>query len=128
MDNNNLNNLGQQNERQGQFQYQQPNANPYQQPNPYQQNPYQQNPYQNDGELEEPVSFGEWMVTMLVMCIPCVNIVMVLVWAFGSGTKKSKSNYCKATIVWSLIMVVLSFVMTIIFGGAILAALSAQPY
>ena len=33
----------------------------------FQQQPYQQAPYQEPGELEEPVSFGDWMITLLIM-------------------------------------------------------------
>ena len=79
--------------QQDQFQ-QQPYQQPYQnfQQQPYQQ-PYLQNVYQPENDLEEPVSFGDWMLTTLIMCIPCVGLIMMFVWAFGSGTKKSKSNY-----------------------------------
>lgn len=96
--------------------YQQPNYNQtYQQP--YNQN-YQQS-YQGDSDLEEPVTFGDWMLTMIVMMIPCVNLIMMFVWAFGSGTKKSKSNYFKAMLVWTLIWFVLSMVMMIGLGATI---------
>ena len=117
MDNNNMYNQDQQ-----QFQ-QQPEQQQFQQ-QPYQQQPYQQAPYQQTSyqdptnELEEPVTFGEWMITMLVMMIPCVNIVMMFVWAFGNG-KKSKSNYFKATLVWALIGIVISILFTVIFGATL---------
>lgn len=123
MDNNNMFNQGQtdsqgqqnQQDFQGQqnFQYQQP---------------YQQAPYQPSGvEMEEPVSFGEWMLTMLIMLIPCVNIIMMFVWAFGDG-KKSKSNYFKASLVWALISIVASVIIVAVFGAAIVSGLSAAYY
>lgn len=118
MDNNNLFNQGNSNGEQGQYQ-QQPYQQPYQQ-QPYQQ-PYQQQyqqPYQSgDNEVEEPVSFADWMVTMLIMCIPCLNIIMMFVWAFGSGTKKSKANYFRAMLVWTLISIVLVVLLVIIYGA-----------
>ncbi|MCD8039456.1 MAG: hypothetical protein LUE96_10295 [Lachnospiraceae bacterium] len=83
----------------------------------YQQPPYSQGYQQPDGDLEEPVSFGDWMLTMLLMMIPCVNIIMVFVWAFGNGTKKSKSNYFKATLVWAVIWIVIVLLMLIGIGG-----------
>ena len=82
------------------------------------QQPYQQM-YQNDN-MEEPVSFGDWMLTMLLMMIPCVNIVMMFVFAFGNG-KKSKSNFFKASLVCALISVVLS----VVFGASIVAMLAS---
>ena len=95
---------------QGEYQGQNPNGYQGGYPNNY-QNEYQglypgyQNGmpefYQNrnyDG-LEEPVSIGEWIITLLVMMIPCVNFIMMLIWAFSSSTKKSKSNLCKANLI-----------------------------
>ena len=71
MDNNSFDKQNQ-NTEQGQYQQ------TYQQP--YQQQYQQQPPYQaGDSGLEEPVSFGDWMVTMLLMWIPCVNIIMLFV-------------------------------------------------
>ena len=82
------------------------------------QQPYQQ-AYQNDN-LEEPVSFGDWMLSLLLMMIPCVNIVMMFVFAFGNG-KKSKSNFFKANLVWMLISIVLSVIIVIAFSASIAA-------
>ena len=76
--------------------------------------------------MEEPVSFADWMLTTLVMFIPCVNIIMLFVWAFSAGTKKSKSNYCKAMLVWMLISVVLSFVLGGVFMATIAAIMQEQ--
>ena len=94
--------------------YQQPQyQQPYQQP--VQQNFYQQ-PY--DSGLEEPVGIGEWLVTMLILMIPCVNIVMIFVWAFSSGTKKSKSNYFKASLIMALIAIALWIIVAVIAVAA----------
>ncbi len=126
MDNNNMYNQDQQ-----QFQ-QQPEQQQFQQ-QPYQQQPYQQAPYQQTSyqdptnELEEPVTFGEWMITMLVMMIPCVNIVMMFVWAFGNG-KKSKSNYFKAALVWALIGIVISILFTVIGGATFAGIMKSASY
>ncbi len=46
-----------------------------------------------------PVSVGDWMLTYLLMCIPLVNIIMLLVWAFGGGAPESKSNWAKASLI-----------------------------
>jgi hypothetical protein len=75
-----------------------------------------------DDELEKPVSVGEWMLTTLVMLIPLVNIIMMFVWAFGSRTNKSKSNYFKSVIIWSFIgigvvlVIAIALVITLLMG------------
>ena len=78
----------------------------------YQQPVYQQ-PVQG---LEEPMSLGEWMITLLIMCIPCVNIVMMFVWAFSSKQKKSKSNFFKAQLIYTGIMILLYVIVFVVFG------------
>lgn len=91
---------------------------------PYQQQPYQQNLYQQAGNsnfagqpyMEEPMSLSDWMLTMLVMCIPCVNIIMMFVWAFSSSEKKSKSNYFKAVLIWGAIAIGISILLSVVVG------------
>lgn len=63
-------------------------------------------------EAEEPLSVGQWMLTILVMFIPCVNLVMMFVWAFGSGNK-GRANYFKATLIWAAILVGLELIIGI---------------
>lgn len=145
MDNNNLYDKDNQtqNGEQGQFQQQPYQQQPYQQ-QPYQQQPYQQQSYQQqpyqpqyqpqqpyqtgDSELEEPVTFADWMLSMLIMFIPCVNIIMMFVWAFGSGTKKSKANYFKASLVWFAIGIVFSFIMAGAFVGMVASIAESGNY
>ena len=67
--------------------------------------------------LKEVVTFGEWMLTMLLMCIPLVNLVLLFVWGFGSNTKYSKANWAKASLLWMAIgFCFYIFVFVIIMG------------
>jgi len=70
---------------------------------------------------DETVSMGEWFITLIVLSLPIIGFIMLFVWGFGSGTKKSKANYCKLGLILTLIFIVLSIVLTIagvsIFGG-----------
>lgn len=73
----------------------------------------------NGFNSEQPVSLGEWIVTYLLLCIPCVGLIMMLVWGFGGGAKPSKRNYCRAMLLISVIITILMIVMivfTLIFG------------
>lgn len=76
-----------------------------------------QNGYQQQNHLAEPVSFKEWMITMLLCAIPLVNIIMLFVWAFGGNAKISKSNYAKAALVWAAIGIVLYILLIAMFGA-----------
>lgn len=67
----------------------------------------------------KPVSIGDWVITYLILCVPLVNIVMLFVWAFGSGTNPSKANWAKASLIWFAVAFVLYFMM----AGAFIAAM-----
>ena len=93
-------------------------------PPPYMEQSFQQRQaeYFSDSSLESPMTIGEWMVTLLILCIPCVNIIMMFVWAFGGSSKKSKSNYFKASLIFTAIVLVLYFIVFAIFGSAMIAS------
>ena len=76
-------------------------------------------------QLEEPVSMGEWLIAMLLMLIPCVNIVLMFVWAFSDSEKKSKSNYFKAALIWAGISIVLGIIMTILMSVGMVTAIGS---
>lgn len=71
---------------------------------------------------EEPVSTGEWMWTILLMGIPVVNLILMLVWAFGGGAKVSKRNYFRAALIWAAIGVGVSILASVLFGGILYSA------
>ena len=49
-----------------------------------------------DNRSAPAISLGEWIITLIVLAIPLVNIIMLFVWGFSSGTNPSKGNFCKA--------------------------------
>jgi ABC-type multidrug transport system permease subunit len=70
------------------------------------------------------ISLGEWIITFIVLCIPLVNIIMLFVWGFSSGTNPSKQNFCRA----ALILYAVCFVLFFLFGGmAFLGAMRGMP-
>ena len=119
--------------------YQQGNAyqnGDYQQNNTYQNNDYMNGNYPNDNnryqqyqqyqpygnvqsyndngvELEEPVKMSEWALAFAIMLVPCVNIIMMFVWAFSKSEKKSKSNFFKVYLIFFAIIYVLMLLLSI---------------
>ena len=53
------------------------------------------------GADKNHVSLGFRMFAMFVMAIPCVNVVMIIIWSFA-GENESRKNYFRALIVWFL--------------------------
>ena len=126
-------------------QYQQAQQPQYQQQ--YQQNQYQQNQYQQyqqaqyqqqyqqypqnqyqqqyaEDTKEEPLSVGQWILTILVMSIPLVNLIMLFVWGFGSEGNKGRANFCKAQLIWIAIGIGLAIVLGLLFGSIFASILS----
>jgi len=73
----------------------------------------------NDQSDTRPLTVGDWMVTLLILAIPMVNIIMMLVWAFSSTGNLNRRNYCLASLLWFVIMVALAitaFVLMALLG------------
>lgn len=79
-----------------------------------------------ENQNNQIVRTGEWFVTMLIMAIPLVNIIMIFVWAFGSGAPASKANWAKATLIWLLITIVLYILFAVVFGAGMMALASGM--
>ncbi len=70
--------------------------------------------------LKQPMSVGEWFIAILITAIPLVGLIMLLVWAFSSGTNINKANWAKATLIWMVIGIILAFFIFGILGVAFL--------
>lgn len=64
-------------------------------------------------------SVKEWFLTLIILMIPLVNLIMLFVWAFGSGPRW-RANFCKANLLIMLISIAISLVVLLVFGSAIL--------
>jgi succinate dehydrogenase/fumarate reductase cytochrome b subunit len=71
-----------------------------------------------------PISVKEWVVTILLLVIPIVNIIMLFLWAFGKETSATKSNFAKAYLLWILIgtVVAIFFILLLIPFGLVLTS------
>jgi len=105
--------------------YQNPYPQDYQQmrpPYPPQQRPYgyhQQEPQINKN-ISPTMTVGKWIGTMLLMCIPLVNIVCFFVFIFGGGNNRSRTNFYRAGCLFSLLPIVAAIIIFFVIGtGAI---------
>ena len=67
------------------------------------------------------MSLGDWLITWLVLLIPCVGIIMSFVWAFSSTGNLNRRNYCRAYLIISAAIIVLVFVVSILSSAALIA-------
>ena len=75
----------------------------------------QEQEYNAHEKTVKDMTVGDWLITMLILIIPIVNIVMLFIWAFGSPD--TRRNYARASLIWMAIGIVLM----IIFYGAVFA-------
>lgn len=55
----------------------------------------------------KPVSIGNWILTFILLAIPLVNLIMLIIWAFSSGTHPSKKTFAQAYFVLIVIAICL---------------------
>ncbi|MBQ7265924.1 MAG: hypothetical protein IJS61_07470 [Firmicutes bacterium] len=60
----------------------------------------------------------DWMLCYLILLIPCVNIVMIFVWAFSDNENPSKRSYFQASLIWALIVIVIYAIIFAICAAA----------
>lgn len=94
------------------------------QPQNFNRQQYPNNTYQSNNaqrlENAPPLSVGEYIVTFILFGIPIVNIILLLVWGFGSGVNPNKKNLAKAM----LIMLVIMIALWIIVGASMASILT----
>ena len=59
------------------------------------------------------ISVSDWLIIIIIQCIPVVNIICLFVWAFSKSTPVSKSNWAKASLIISAVFFVLYFIFII---------------
>ena len=75
-----------------------------------------QSPAAAMGNQAPVLSLGDWIITLIVLAIPLVNLVMLFVWGFGSKTNPNKANFCKAYLVIMAVFFVLHILLAVMLG------------
>lgn len=57
-------------------------------------------------EDKKPMSVGNWMLTIFILAIPIVNIIMYFYWALSNSGNVNRKNFCIASLLWALIVIV----------------------
>lgn len=68
------------------------------------------------------MSVKDWVVTILLTCIPLVGLILLFVWAFGNDGNQIRQNWAKGNLIVAAIVLVLYLLFMIFFGAIFLAA------
>lgn len=74
--------------------------------------------YKDDNQAKI-MSFGDWMITILITAIPIVNIIMIIVWAVSSTDNPNRINWARATLAWFAILIGLYILFFVFFFGVL---------
>ena len=64
--------------------------------------------------MNDVTSTGEWFLNLFLVAIPVIGIILLFVWAFGSGTASSKKNWARANLIWILVGIILTIVICVV--------------
>ena len=87
----------------------------------YQDNQYdysQQYSQNRNEQLDNaPMDLKDWILTLIVLLIPCVGIVMYFVWAFGINGNINRRNFCRAQLIIFAALLGIYLVLFVLFGA-----------
>ena len=78
---------------------------------------YQDNQYDYSQQSDNsPMDLKDWILTLIVLLIPCVGIVMYFVWAFESNGNINRRNFCRAQLIIFAVLLGIYLVLFMLFG------------
>ena len=77
--------------------------------------------------MDDKMTLGQWVLTLLLASIPCVNIVLLIIWAVGDGGGYvARKTFSQAYLIFMVVIYVISFIFGMITGaGAAMLGASA---
>lgn len=79
---------------------------------------YSQQYSRNSSEQSDnsPMDLKDWILTLIVLLIPCVGIVMYFVWAFESNGNINRRNFCRAQLIIFAVLLGIYLALFMLFG------------
>lgn len=74
--------------------------------------------------MYEEMSLGQWVGTIILSMIPCVGLILLIVWAVSSENQ-TKKRWAQAMLIVQVIMIVLMILFYVLCGAAMIAAYTA---
>jgi hypothetical protein len=73
------------------------------------------------GRIDNAVTTAQWIGTFFLMCVPVVNLILLVVWALGTKAPASKSYFARAVLWMFLIFIVIPGVVLTVLAVHLLA-------
>ena len=74
------------------------------------------------------MTVGDWMITIFVLALPLINVIMYIVWALDGTGNANRRNFCRASLLWFVIMLGISIIIFIVMAalGLLIGAAGQQ--
>ena len=74
------------------------------------------------------MTVADWMITLLVLWLPVINVIMYIVWALDTAGNPNRRNFCRASLLWFAIMMILSILVVVVMAmlGLVFGAAAQQ--
>jgi len=61
---------------------------------------------------KEPIEISKWVITLVILMIPALNIIMLFVWAyFNPDENLNRRNFSRATIYVGLVLIAIGLLL-----------------
>lgn len=74
-------------------------------------------------EIDEISSVGSWVLRLILLCIPIVNLILLIVWALNNE-KKSRKNFAVVQLIIMLVVAILGMTIVAIAGKEFMTKLA----
>ena len=71
------------------------------------------------GSRFAPLTVGGYIGSFLLLCIPLVNLILLIVWSCGGCKNQNKRNLARALLILYVICVLLAFIFLLILNYAV---------
>lgn len=67
-------------------------------------------------EDTRPLKTTDYLLMILLMCVPVVSFIIFMIWAFSGGTNVNRRNFARAYLLYHLIAFALGILLGIVLG------------
>lgn len=80
-------------------------------------------------EEQAPVmSLKEWIISIIITCIPVIGFIMLIIWAFASDNiNRNKKNWARGFLIVQVIGIVLVILLYVLLAASALALYKINP-
>lgn len=89
---------------------------------------YKYNGQNNYQEEQSVLSMGEWLLTILVMFIPCIGLGVYIYWAVSKTGNLNRRNFCRAQLIVTVAGTIIGIILSTVLVAAVMPYIGQYYY